>query len=182
MTLLNKRDSYIELQGSWDTFDKYFVKNTDNSKIKYLNKITAIAQSGLSKKSLSELDYLKDATGKMIPVFSKKFVEKMDNHLKDFVEYYPCTVILDGNEYPFYIAQIKNKCNAIDFEKSGKRKLTDGSDILDEPVVIKPEIDKKLLIIRDTKYESQVIVSELFKSIVEENKLKIGFLETTHTF
>ncbi|MHC6202138.1 hypothetical protein ACYULU_02975 [Breznakiellaceae bacterium SP9] len=181
-TLLNKRNNYIEIQGSAVTINKYFVKNIDNEKIKYLNKITAIPQSGISKKSLSELDYLDDATGKCVPIFSSRFVERMDEHLKNFVEYYPCTVILDGNDYLFYIAQIKNKYSTIDYDKSGKRKLTDGSDIIDEPIVIKPEIDEKLLIIRDTEYENQVIVSELFKKIVEENKLKIGFCETTYTF
>jgi hypothetical protein len=182
MTRLNKSNNCIELQGSWDTFNKYFVKNIDNSKIKYLNKITAVAQSGLSKKSLSELDYLQDATGKLVPVFSSRFIEKMDMHLKNFVEYYPCDVISDGDVYPFYIGQIKNKCCAIDFEKSGKRKLTDGTETIDEPYMIKPEIDEKLLIIRDAEYEHHVIVSELFKKIVEKNKLKVGFMETTYTF
>jgi predicted small secreted protein len=181
-TLSNKREANIEIQGSWITINKYFVKNIDNEKIKYLNKITAIPQSGITKKLLSELDYLGDVTGKCVPVFSKRFIEKMNEHLNNFVEFFPCTVILNENDYLFYIAQIKNKYAVIDLEKSGKRKLTDGSNILDLPVIIKNEIDEKLLIIRDAEYENHVIVSELFKKIVEENKLKVGFMETTHTF
>jgi hypothetical protein len=181
-TLSTKKETAIEIQNSWITINKYFVKNIDNEKIKYLNEIIAIPQSGISRKLLSELDYLDDVTGKCVPVFSGRFVEKMHEYLKDFVEYFPCTIALNGNNYQFYIAQIKNKCYAIDCDKSEKRKLTDGSDIIEAPYVIKPEIDEELLIIRDIKYESLVIVSELFKKFVEKNKLKVGFYETTYTF
>jgi hypothetical protein len=180
-TLLKKRNNLIEIQGSFETIHKYFIENIDNKKIKYLNKITAIPQSGISQKLLLELDYLSDATGKCVPVFSNRFVEKMDKYLKDFVEYFPCTIIKNDNEYLFYIAQIKNKYSAIDYNKSGKRALTDGSFIIQAPYVIKPEIDEKLLILRDTEFKNHFIVSDLFKSIVEENKLKIGFYETTYT-
>jgi hypothetical protein len=172
----NKPNTYIEINGSFDRINPMFTIGYNIDKLKYF-KITANAQKGLTDKLLNEADYLEDIRMGNIPVFSEKFVEKMGNHLSGFIEYYPCNVNLKENNYLFYIAKINNLYSVVNYNKSGKRKLTDGSDIISAPYVIKHEIDEKLLIIRDTEYKTKVIVSELFKKIVEENKLKIKFTD-----
>ena len=69
----------------------------------------------------------------------------------------------------------------IDYEKSGYRILSDGNKIVDEPI-IKENVDEELLIVRDSTYKSKIIVSNLFKKIVEKEQLNVGFYNTSQSF
>ena len=70
----------------------------------------------------------------------------------------------------------------IDYEKSGYRILSDGNEIVDEPIIIKENVDEELLIVRDSTYKSKIIVSNLFKKIVEKEQLNVGFYNTSQSF
>ena len=70
----------------------------------------------------------------------------------------------------------------IDYEKSGYRILSDGNKIVDEPINIKENVDEELLIVRDSTYKSKIIVSNLFKKIVEKEQLNVGFYNTSQSF
>lgn len=70
----------------------------------------------------------------------------------------------------------------IDYGKSGYRMLSDGSKIVNEPIIIKEDVDEKMLIVRDSTYKSKIVVSDLFKQFVENEKLSVGFYNTAQTF
>lgn len=55
----------------------------------------------------------------------------------------------------------------IDYEKSGYRILSDGNKIVDEPIIIKENVNEELLIVRDSTYKSKIIVSNLFKRLLK---------------
>lgn len=178
----NKRDTLIEINGSYDRITSYFLSNVNNEKFSKNLKLTAIAQEGLTNKMLSKLDYLEDIRMGNIPVFSEKFKNTMSKYLADKVDFYPCEVYLNSACYQFYAVRVNNVAPIIDYEKSGYRILTDGSKILSEPRIVKEEIDENLLIVRDSEYISVVVVSNLFKQIVEKEKLNVGFYHTAQTF
>jgi hypothetical protein len=178
----NKRDTLIEINGSYDRITSYFLSNVNDGRFSKNLKLTAIAQEGLTNKMLSELDYLEDIKMGNIPVFSEKFKNTMNEYLTDKVDFYPCEVYLKNTYYQFYAVKIGNVVPIIDYKKSGYRILTDGSKILSEPRIIKEEVDENLLIVRDSEYTSVVVVSDLFKQIVEKEKLKIRFYDTAKTF
>jgi hypothetical protein len=181
-TATKKRDTLIEINGSYDRITNYFLSNHNDEKFGKNLSLTAIAQEGFTNKMLSELDYLEDIIMGNIPVFSEKFKNIMSKYLTDKVDFYPCEIFFKSAYYKFYVVKINCIIPIIDYEKSGCRKLTDGSVILSEPTIIKEEIDKELLIVRDAEYTSIVVVSDLFKQIIEKEKLKIGFYNAAQTF
>ena len=181
-TKTNKRETYIELNGSYEKMSEYFFSNIENEKFISNVKFSGVAQSGFTDKLLSQTDYLENASFGGIPVFSERFAGKMGQYLSGKVEFYPCQISLGENRYNFYLCRVKNIMPIIDYEKSGFRLLTDGSKIVDEPIIIKEDVDKNLLIVRDSKYKPTVVVSDLFKEIAEKEKMKIGFYNTAETF
>ena len=181
-TKTNKRETGVELSGSYEKMTEYFFSNVENENFINNVKLSGIAQNGFTDKLLSETDYLENVRFGGIPVFSKKFVEKMSQYLSDKVEFYLCKIFLGKNLYDFYLCRVKNIIPIVDYEKSGYRLLTDGNKIVDEPIIIKEDVDKNILIVRDSKYKSIVVASDLFKEIVEREKLKIGFYNTAETF
>lgn len=180
-TSTNKKSTLIELEGSYEKIRNFFLSNgKDEMFEKYLG-LTAIAQKGFTNKMLNELDYLEDIRMGNIPVFSERFKRIMEPYLTNIVDFYPCQINLNDNLYRFYAVRIKNIIPIIDYEKSGYRTLTDGSKIVSEPIIIKGNINPNILIIRDSKYKSTVVVSEVFKQIVESKKLKVNFHNTEET-
>jgi hypothetical protein len=181
-SILNKPNTFIEINGSHGSMTKYFLSNVDNEKFIDNVKFSAVAQSGFTKKTLLDMDYLHDIRMGNIPVFSERFVDSMNEYLHQMVDFYPCRVLLNGDDYQFYISRIKQVLSVIDKDASGYRTLTDGSKIIDEPIIIKQTIEQSLLIVRDADYKSIVIVSELFKDIATKKKLKMKFYDTSQTF
>lgn len=179
---LNKPNTFIEINGSYNNMTNFFLSNIDNDKFIKNVKFSAVAQSGFTKKTLLEVDYLNDIRMGNIPVFSERFVDCMNEYLSHVVEFYPCNILFDGRDYKFYISRIKQILPAIDKEASGYRLLADGSRIIDEPIIIRKEVEQSLLIVRDVSYKSIVIVSELFKEIAFKKKMKIKFNDTSQTF
>ena len=82
----------------------------------------------------------------------------------------------------FFLCQLKNILPIIDYENSTYRVLIDGSKILDDPIVIKSDVDERLLMVRDSKSPSIVVVSDLFKEVVEQEDLNIRFYRVDDSF
>jgi hypothetical protein len=181
-TVINKKETLIDLNGSYDKMTKYFFSDIEDKKYIDNVKFSGVAQKGLTHKLLSQTDYLKNARFGGIPLFSERFMEKTNQYLSDKINFYPCQILLNEESYNFHLCRVKHIMPIIDYEKSGYRMLTDGSKILSEPIIIKEDIDEKLLIVRDSTYKSTFVVSDLFKQIVENEKLKIGFYNTAQTF
>lgn len=147
-TSLNKKETLVELSGSYQNMQNYFILNIDNDKFIQNAPLRGIAQDGFTPKLLLNADYLDDVRMGNIPIFSKKFVEALGDKLQEYIEFYPCLIYLHDVEYPFYLARIKNRLSVIDEQKSGYRILTDGSKIIDEPIIIREEVNEGLLIVR----------------------------------
>ena len=73
---------------------------------------------------------------------------------------------------------MQNKANyACDWLwKSGYRILSDGNKIVDEPIIIKENVNEELLIVRDSTYKSKIIVSNLFKKDCWKRTIECWFL------
>lgn len=179
---INKKETYVELNGSYDKLTSYFFSNIENKKDVDNMKFSGIAQKGFTYKLLSQTDYLVNARFGGIPIFSERFMKKTSQYLSDKIDFHLCKILLNEKSCNFYLGKIKHILPIIDYEKSGYRQLANGHKILSEPTIIKEDIDEKLLIIRDSTYKSIFVVSDLFKQIIEKEKLKIGFYNTTKTF
>ena len=181
-TVVNKKDTLIELNGSYDKMAKYFFSDIEDKRYFENVKFSGIAQKGFTHKLLSQTDYLINARFGGIPVFSERFIEKTRLYLSDKISFYPCQILLNNKSYNFFLCRIKQIMPVIDYEKSGYRILSDGNKIVDEPIIIKENVDEELLIVRDSTYKSKIIVSNLFKKIVEKEQLNVGFYNTSQSF
>ncbi|WP_315060840.1 hypothetical protein [Capnocytophaga leadbetteri] len=85
--LISNSDSYIEIQGSYDRVRNIFFSN-QREPIENLE-LTAIAQEGLTKEILLEVDYLEDVIMGSIPVFSARFKEVIQPHLNGEMDLMP---------------------------------------------------------------------------------------------
>lgn len=179
MANLNKRESYIEINGSYDRFYGYFLDLDDNVN---LGNITATTQEGLTNKDLSRLDYLDEVRMPNLPIFSKKFFDLMSYNLKEFMTLHPCSITFQNTIFTFYIGRILNVIPMIDYDKSGFRLLTDGSKVLDTPIFIRDDINQDIIIARDIDNETYFFVNNTFKEMVESQNLNIKFLESTYSF
>mgnify|MGYP003093946003 FL=1 len=171
--LISNSDSYIEIQGSYDRVRNIFFSN-QREPIENLE-LTAIAQEGLTKEILLEVDYLEDVIMGGIPVFSARFKEVIQPHLNREMDFVPCKVLVKNDSYLFYAVRINTIIPIIDYEKSGHRELARGGTIIDDPIIIKEDIDPNLLIVRDAKYMSNFVVSNTLKKLIEKENLKVGF-------
>ena len=171
--LISNSDSYIEIQGSYDRVRNIFFSN-QREPIENLE-LTAIAQEGLTKEILLEVDYLEDVIMGGIPVFSARFKEVIQPHLNGEMDFVPCKVLVKNDSYLFYAVRINTIMPIIDYEKSGHRELARGGTIIDDSIIIKEDIDPNLLIVRDAKYMSNFVVSNTLKKLIEKENLKVGF-------
>lgn len=171
--LISNSDSYIEIQGSYDRVRNIFFSN-QREPIENLE-LTAIAQEGLTKEILLGVDYLEDVIMGGIPVFSARFKEVIQPHLNGEMDFVPCKVLVKNDSYLFYAVRINTIMPIIDYEKSGHRELARGDTIIDDPIIIKEDIDPNLLIVRDAKYMSNFVVSNTLKKLIEKENLKVGF-------
>ena len=164
---INKKDTFVTLNGSYDKLSRYFFSDIEDEKYIVNVKFSGVAQNSRFGG---------------IPLFSQRFMERTKQYLSGKIDFHPCQILLNDVTYVFYLGRIKCIKPIIDYEKSGYRILTDGSRILSEPKVIKDSIDEEMLIVRDAIYKSTFAVSELFKRMVEKEKLNVGFDNTSSTF
>lgn len=179
---INKEETFIELEGSYNKLTAYFFSNIQDNKYVDNMRFSGIAQKGFTHNLLSKTDYLINTRFGGIPIFSERFMEKTSQYLSDKIDFYSCKILLNKEYYNFYIGRIRHILPIIDYEKSGYRQLANGDKILSEPTIIKEDVDERLLIVRDSTYKSIFVVSDLFKQIVEKEKLQIGFHNTAKTF
>lgn len=181
-TTINKKETLIDLNVSYDKMTKYFFSDTEEKKFFDNVKFCGIAQKGFTDTLLSQTDYLKNSRFGGIPVFSERFIKKTKKILSGKVDFYPCQILLNEKSHNFFLCRVKQSMPIIDYGKSGYRMLSDGNKIVNEPIIIKEDVDEKMLIVRDSTYKSKIVVSDLFKQFVENEKLSVGFYNTAQTF
>lgn len=162
-----KEQHVVFSQGVQDKLAEKFWANVTQDKLDTRWKIIGKAQSGLSDKILSRVDYLSAFVA--IPLFSEKFVASMKDVLREDVDFFPCLVISNsGKEYFFYIARIHVFLDLVDLEK------TDSGEKLSplSPVIFRVK-NYDFFLARDINRKSILVASEKFKSIIMEMKFEI---------
>ena len=125
----------------------------------------AYTEDGMTSEILEKTDLLRNGRFGGIPI-----------------DFYPCQVTINEDNHMFFLCQLKNILPIIDYENSTYRELIDGSKILDDPIAIKSDVDERLLMVRDSKSPSIVVVSDLFKEVVEQEGLNIRFYRVDDSF
>lgn len=170
-TVVNKKDTLIELNGSYEKMAKYFFSDIEDKRYFENVKFSGIAQKGFTHKLLSQTDYLINARFGGIPVFSERFIERTRLYLSDKISFYPCQILLNNKSYNFFLCRIKQIMPVIDYEKSGYRILSDGNKIVESRTINNSSLTFSL-----------IIISNLFKKIVEKEQLNVGFYNTSQSF
>ena len=136
----------------------------------------------MTSEVLEKTDLLRNGRFGGLPIVSERFKDKMSKYLSRLIDFYPCQVTINEDNYMYFLCQLKNILPIIDDENSTYRVLTDGSKILDDPIAIKSDVDERLLMVRDSKNPSIVVVSDLFKEVVEQEGLNIRFYRVDDSF
>lgn len=142
----------------------------------------AYTEDGMTSEILEKTDLLRNGRFGGIPIVSECFKDKMSKYLSRLIDFYPCQVTINEDNHMFFLCQLKNILPIIDYENSTYRELIDGSKILDDPIAIKSDVDERLLMVRDSKSPSIVVVSDLFKEVVEQEGLNIRFYRVDDSF
>ena len=142
----------------------------------------AYSEDGMTSEILEKTDFLRNGRFGGIPIVSERFKDKMSKYLSRLIDFYPCQVAINEDNYMFFLCQLKNVLPIIDYENSTYRVLIDGRKILDDPIAIKSDVDERLLMVRDSKSPSIVVVSDLFKEVVEQEGLNIRFYQVGDSF
>ena len=131
---------------------------------------------------LGKTDLLRNGRFGGIPIVSERFKDRMSKYLSRLIDFYPCQVAINEDNYMFFSCQLKNVLPIIDYKNSTYRVLIDGRKILDDPIAIKSDVDERLLMVQDSKSPSIVVVSDLFKEVVEQEGLNIRFYRVGDSF
>lgn len=147
-----------------DIVSPLIYEDADNSKIPYEN--------------LIELDVLETVGGGLL--ISERFKDLIEEHFKSDVQIFNTTFVYKGVKNENYFAlNIFNKVECYDLDKSVYTKHpVDGSFKFIKSVLNKTPLEEygyEYNIARSI-YDNKIVASELFKSLVESNKINsVGF-------
>ena len=172
-TTINHPDYMAGFKKNADEIFSFFILNKgDEEKIKR-RKLDFVAGSGYTLENIVKTDYI-DCPSALL--FSKRFVEKVGNSLREEMHFFPCSVICRETNLDWYAAKVICRVPIIDKEASTYRTLTDGERIL-KFVEYRKNIVEQFYIARDSESITDFIVSELFVALCRENDLMISFKE-----
>lgn len=172
----------VYLNWSYEKMAKwFFIKSPSFTEVDNIV-FKAYSEDGMTSEVLEKTDLLRNGRFGGLPIVSERFKDKMSRYLSRLIDFYPCQVTINEDNYMYFLCQLKNILPIIDYENSTYRVLTDGSKILDDPIAIKSDVDERLLMVRDSKNPSIVVVSDLFKEVVEQEGLNIQFYRVDDSF
>ncbi len=172
-TTLNHPDNMAGIKKNDDEIYSFFrLDDGDEEKIKRI-KLDFFSGTGYTLDNIEKTDYINCPSALL---FSKRFVERVGNPLKEEMQFFPCNLICQDIRFEWYAAKIIRRIPIIDREASTYRTLTDGEKILDF-VKYRKDIEEHFFIAKDKESITYFVVSELFKDLCEENGLLINFDE-----
>lgn len=170
-TTLNHPDYMAGLKKNSEEIYSFFrLDKGDEEKIKR-GRMEFFAGTGYTLDNIEKTDYINCPSALL---FSKRFVERVGNTLKEEMQFFPCNLICQDVSFEWYAAKIIRRIPIIDKEASTYRTLTDGQKILDF-VKYRRDIEEKFFIAKDKEYITDFLVSQLFKELCENNDLLIKF-------
>ena len=107
-------------------------------------------------------------------LFSDRFVNTLGKKLEQDMQFLPCTLICENQEFKWYAARINRRLSIIDEEASIYEELMDGEKTIDLPRFRK-DITTPFFIAKDIVWDTYYVVSELFKELCENNNMLIEF-------
>lgn len=153
---------------------KYFILNEDVVRAEYINPLL-LASSGYSERQIDSFDFLNCVIP--IPIFSERFVEKNAVILENDIKFLPCRVSGGHGITTFYMGRVLKHDSIIDADRTGKRVLTDGTCVPDEPYIYKNTEDN-FFMLRDNVYNWHYVVSERFRDLCRNFKLEFQKVRT----
>jgi len=130
------------------------------------------AEQAYTLENIDETDYIEGA----LPLFSKRFVNKVGNVMSKDVLFFPCKLICDGAGLDWYVAKIIRRIPIIDKEASTYLTLSGGYKVI-KNARYRKDIEELFYIASDVEEKSRFVVSELFTDLCKENGLFIKFDE-----
>ena len=144
----------------------------DEEKIKR-RRLDFVAGEGYTLENIENTDYI-DCPCALL--FSKRFVERVGNILREELQFFPCTLTCQDVNLDWYAAKIIRSIPIIDKEASTYRTLSDGEKML-KYVKYRGDIKEQFFLARDKESITDWIVSELFLDLCKDNDLLIHFYE-----
>ncbi|EPS6103479.1 hypothetical protein ACVGDE_004171, partial [Providencia stuartii] len=105
-----------------------------------------------------------------VPVFSQRAVSIFERRIASEMSFYKCTV--ENASETMSLCKVNNYLPIIDEERITFRELIDGTKLIDIPAY---KCDKDFFIARDSVFCEQMIVSQLFVDLCNEEGLNIEF-------
>ena len=129
------------------------------------------AGDGYTLDNIKKTDYI-DCPSALL--FSKRFVQKVGNILEKELQFFPCNLVCQNNNFEWYAAKIIRSIPIVDKEASIYRTLTDGTRML-KLAKYRKDMKESFFIAKDIEYVTDILVSELFKELCEKNDIHIKF-------
>ena len=167
----------IDIEKFRKIYYDFFIKLEGDGKFLNFTTIKFKAQEGFTKNNIREEDFLNCSTP--LPVFSERFVRSVSKELVNDLQFYPCTVVCDGNNYNFFIGKILRYELLINEELSDYRLLCDGTKIISRVKYNEKIKNEEIFIARDIKELYIFLVNENFKHLIESKGLNIKFKDVT---
>lgn len=162
--------SYVNLKQTEIGIEEFITYN----KGYYKEEAIFIAQEGYTLKNIKKTDYIETIPG--MPLFSKRFAEKLYEDLKDEMEFFPAKLRIAETELRVYLGKIKTAVPLINMEKSDTYEIA-GRKFIEFPAVLLKDITGFQFCAKDIKYNSTKVFSEAFKELVAAHQLNIEFTE-----
>jgi hypothetical protein len=168
ITPINKSNAIIDLEKNNNKILDFFQSNilTDANFLE----IVFLAQKGYNKENITKADFLNTSCG--IIVFSKTAKEVMERETIKDIDFYPCIVKCNGENYEFYAVKIKTYENIINKEASIYRNLSDGRKVIMLPVFLNLEYNK-FYFAKDSDFKHIYCVSEKTANLIDKYELNI---------
>lgn len=144
----------------------------DEEKIKR-RRLEFVAGGGYKLENIAKTDYI-DCPSALL--FSKRFVEKAGDVLRNELQFFPCKLICQDIDFDWYATKITRSISMIDKEASIYRTLSDGEKML-KFVKYRKDIEEQFFIAKDKESVTDWAVSELFMDLCKKNGLLIKFKE-----
>lgn len=172
-TTLNHPDYGARFKKNGDEIFSFFRLDIgDEEKIKK-RRLDFIAGAGYTLENIEKTDYI-DCSVALL--FSKRFVEKVGNVLREEMQFFSCNLICQDVNLDWYAAKIIRSIPIIDKEASTYRTLSDGEKIL-KFVKYRKDIEEQFFIAKDKESITDFVVSELFRDLCKKNDLLVNFEE-----
>ncbi|MEQ4618770.1 MAG: DUF1629 domain-containing protein [Corticimicrobacter sp.] len=171
-SLLAAGGDVIDIRDPKGRISSYFIWGEGDGAFLGFTTLEGIAQENIEYSNLLEADYLSANIG--VPVFSERAMREIEEFAPGSLEWARIRIACEEHVTDFYLCRTNDFLDIVDKEASSFRMLRDGDFIL-EKAVYKGNPGDGFLIVRDSEFKTQMLVSRRFMDFCRERKLKIDF-------